>query len=545
MRISHTLFLLLLALHGIFAQQTSMQGLHVNGTRILNKDGKEVRLRGVNRPGTEYSCVEYGKIFDGPADQTSVNAIKSWKINSIRVPINEDCWLGTGGVDPSLSGAFYEIAIYNWVTLLTSNGLAVIVDLHWASSNPGGENATTHSQTPMPNLLQSPTLWKSVANRFKNNTAVIFDLFNEPFPGNNAWDSEAAWNCWRNGKECDTTWVAAGMQDLVDAVRSTGAQNIVMCGGIQYSTSLVEWVAYKPDDPTGNLAAAVHVYDFNFCRSKGCWDVYWRPVFENVPLIAGEMGQSDCETDFITDMMHYADTNGIHYLAWAWLPADCGKGPSIISDYQGTATNYGAGFKQHLDQLSNNKVAFYSDSFNVFSDVRTHWVDNWSTASNDMWFNETKVVHSGTYSIAFTPSWNTYVFYQCWGCINTSIHKGIEYWINGGQVGGQDIDIALMKIADYRNIGTPNTVSYETSSYSTANISSPVTKNKWIKAYLDLSKVPAGAYDGIKFRSSGTNNFSMVYLDDIKVYAIHDSSASSLFSFSLFSLFLVALAVLM
>lgn len=33
-------------------------------------------LKGVNRPGTEYSCVQYGKIFDGPSDQASIDAMR-------------------------------------------------------------------------------------------------------------------------------------------------------------------------------------------------------------------------------------------------------------------------------------------------------------------------------------------------------------------------------------------------------------------------------------------------------------------------------------
>lgn len=129
------------------------------------------------------------------------------------------------------------------------------------------------------------------------------------------------------------------------------------------------------------------MYDFNFCRSRGCWDVYWRPIFENVPLIAGESGETDCQTDFIcmyshiarasyanyftVDFMNYADTNNIHYFMWAWLPSDCATGPSLISDFDGTATNYGSGFKTHLDQLASNKVPTFSYTFNVYTGM--HW----------------------------------------------------------------------------------------------------------------------------------------------------------------------------
>lgn len=148
---------------------TSLTGLHVAGNKILNINNEVVQLRvnsllflfyfilllvmqflivlifikGVNRPGTEYSCIQYNRIFDGPIDQASINAMKvfssplssslhyfyhftnflfqSWKINSVRVPINEDCWLGTGGVNPSVSGDNYLTPVVNYVKSLTGN----------------------------------------------------------------------------------------------------------------------------------------------------------------------------------------------------------------------------------------------------------------------------------------------------------------------------------------------------------------------------------------------------------------------------------------
>jgi len=36
-----------------------------------------------------------------------------------------------GTVNPAYSGANYQNAIIGWINLLTSNGLAVIADLHW------------------------------------------------------------------------------------------------------------------------------------------------------------------------------------------------------------------------------------------------------------------------------------------------------------------------------------------------------------------------------------------------------------------------------
>ena len=34
----------------------------------------------------------------------------------------------------------------------------------------------------MPDAQYAPTFWTGVANAFKGNNAVVFDLFNEPYP---------------------------------------------------------------------------------------------------------------------------------------------------------------------------------------------------------------------------------------------------------------------------------------------------------------------------------------------------------------------------
>src|SRR5262252_10818953 len=74
-----------------------MTGLHVVDTHIENADGATVVLRGVNRSGTEYQCVHGAGIFDGPASTASIAAIASWKVNAVRVPLNEACWLQING----------------------------------------------------------------------------------------------------------------------------------------------------------------------------------------------------------------------------------------------------------------------------------------------------------------------------------------------------------------------------------------------------------------------------------------------------------------
>lgn len=327
-------------------------GLHVVGNQIEDGSGHVIVPRGVDRMGTEYQCTKSASNaptdFDGPIDQGTVSAMTSWGTTAIRVPLNEDCWLGINGFPANgKSAAQYQSDIVNWVNLLNSNGQIVILDLHW---NNSGSNQSTGQQM-MPDLDHSPAFWTSVANTFKNNSSVIFDLYNEPH--------DISWACWKNGStapqsgDCSNVGFAvAGMQGLINTVRATGATNLIMLGGLAWSNDLSGWLANKPSDPQNNLVASVHIYNFNACANSGCWDSQIAPVAAQVPVIAGEIGENDCASSFVNTLMSWFDSHGVGYLAWTWTASgNCGGTPALISDWSGTPTGFGAGVKSHLLSL--------------------------------------------------------------------------------------------------------------------------------------------------------------------------------------------------
>jgi hypothetical protein len=322
--------------------------VRVSGNKLVNSSGSTVKLVGVNRSGGEYACVQGWGFWDGPMDLASVQAIKSWRTNAVRIPLNETCWLGINGVNPAYSGENYRAEVERYVNLLVSQGMYPILDLHWTAA--GTARAT--ALQPMPNLDHSPDFWSSVAQRFKGNPAVIFDLFNEPYPDNNS-NSTAAWSCWKNGGTCSgVSFQVAGMQKLVDTVRNTGATNVILLGGVQYSNSLSNWLAYKPADPANQLAASLHTYDWNICNSETCWNNTVAPVAAQVPVVTGELGEGSGTANYTTAYMRWADTKGISYLAWTWDTWGCGNGPVLIASYDGTpCVSFGSGFKAHLATL--------------------------------------------------------------------------------------------------------------------------------------------------------------------------------------------------
>jgi endoglucanase len=334
---------------------TAAPALRVSGTKLVTATGAAYRLLGVNRASGEFACVQGKGMWDsGPVDQASVDAMKAWHVRAVRIPLNEDCWLGLSG---SPSGATYQQAVKDYVKLLVANGINPILDLHWTHGLYAGNisacsdvNATC--QKPMPSMQYTPTFWSQVATAFKGDNAVVFDLFNEPYPdaANNWSDAAASWRCLRDGGTCTgITYEVAGMQDLLDAVRATGATNVVMTAGLTWTNDLTQWLAYKPSDPAGNLVASWHSYNFNACVTVSCWDSQIGAVAAQVPVHAGEIGQDTCAHDYIDQVMAWLDAHNLGYTAWTWNPWGCGGGNVLITDYNGTPTaTYGEGYKAHL-----------------------------------------------------------------------------------------------------------------------------------------------------------------------------------------------------
>src|SRR5258708_25185243 len=117
-------------------------------------------------------------------------------------------------------------------------------------------SAPAACQKPMPDAAGAVPFWKSTAQAFKGNDAVIFDLFNEPYPDQANHNIAAGWRCWlHGGGECaGFSYNVAGMQTPVSAVRSAGANNVIMLGGVTWANHLGPVVAPQTAGPAYNLA---------------------------------------------------------------------------------------------------------------------------------------------------------------------------------------------------------------------------------------------------------------------------------------------------
>lgn len=158
------------------------------------------------------------------------------------------------------------------------------------------------------------TFWKSVAKAFADNQLVLFELYNEPFPDSGNV-KESSWMCLQTGV-CNgvakVNYQAAGMNDLVAAVRGVGAANVILVSGLVWSNHLSGWLDHVPSDNLKNLGAVWHSYDFNACNAQSCWESTIAPVAAEFPIMVTESGFS---IEYVQKLWPWLEKQGISYLA--------------------------------------------------------------------------------------------------------------------------------------------------------------------------------------------------------------------------------------
>jgi hypothetical protein len=310
---------------------TSGLSLRVSGNRLINGAGQTFKMKGVNYSGPEYACIQGWGIFDGPSDPASVVAMTSWHINTVRVPLNEDCWLGINGAPAAYSGAVYRTAIVNYVNLLHQNGIYAELSLIWAA--PGSNQATY--QPGAPDADHSPAFWSSLAATFKNDPAVILAPWGETIV--NA-------NCFLNGGVCEATYGAtntpyntAGMQQAVNVMRAAGYNGPIAIPCLTYANDCTQWLSHRPSDPRNALLAEAHIYGKNTCADPTCFNSQLLPVAQTVPMIWGETGEtydaSDCGSSIVALNIPWAFANTAGVEAWTWTA--WGNCEALIANYAG------------------------------------------------------------------------------------------------------------------------------------------------------------------------------------------------------------------
>ncbi|EWS78070.1 glycoside hydrolase family 5 protein [Xylella taiwanensis] len=201
---------------------------------------------GINLSGGEFSpsqkpgVLYKDYIYPSPSDYAYF-AQKG--MNTVRLPV---LW---ERIQPTLNDeldATQLSLILKAVEQAKANKLFVVLDIH----NYGQHNDALIGSDKVP-ISAFADLWKRLSLHFANDKSVICGLMNEPH------------------EITSTDWVQAA-QAAINAIRSTGANNLVLVPGTAYSTAQ-SWngtyygtpnaeALLKIHDPAGNLAFEVHQY---------------------------------------------------------------------------------------------------------------------------------------------------------------------------------------------------------------------------------------------------------------------------------------------
>ncbi len=321
---------------------SAAQGLRVVGNQLRDSSGNVVRLQGVNVPSLDWSPT-------GENVMQSIDvAIDDWKANVIRIPLTQDLWFGyEKGKRAADQGEAYRKIVDNIVKKVSAKNCYVLLDLHWSDAGKWGQNVGQHKMPDMNSIV----FWKDFAKRYANNPAVLFDLYNEPH--------SVSWDIWQKGGQVEdaskgVSYRSPGMQALVDTVRSTGAKNVVVVGGLDWAYDLRGVLdGHGLSDKAGNgIVYATHIYPW-----KKDWDANVTPVIAKHPVLVGEVGTKPWKQgdpphenvyteEWAPAVMAYIEKHQLNWTAWSFHPS---ANPCLITGWDYSPTSYwGAYVKKAL-----------------------------------------------------------------------------------------------------------------------------------------------------------------------------------------------------
>lgn len=280
---------------------------HTSGNGIYGADGVRVVFRGVHREGTQVGV----RLFPSA---TEIAQTRVWGSNVVRVPLNEAEWLNTCPSSPT-NDSTYPGFVDSEVKAITSRGMLAILDLHW---NVTG-TCTAASQQAMADAAYAPRFWSVVAARYKTNPLVAFDLYNEPHD-----ISDAVWLNGGTATYGGRSFKAAGMQQLYNAVRATGATNLVFASGNAWGARPAATRVKGT-----NLVNAIHAYPCGQGLTQACTATtsldptptlnLWSTVATSSPVMVTEFGFPNRNSGtFIGNVIAAAKARGWGWSAFSW-----------------------------------------------------------------------------------------------------------------------------------------------------------------------------------------------------------------------------------
>lgn len=311
--------------YDIQAKAATPSGFHVSGTKILDSNGNEFVMRGVN-----HAHQWYQSDLD-----TALSGIGNYGANCVRVVLStgkHNEYVNRGWV----SGAWGDCTKTSASTLESiiqkslNNGLVPIVEVH---------DATGVDQVEA--LKDCADYWteSSIASVLKKySDQAILNIANE-------------WHGSHNG----SAW-ASGYKQVIPQIRNAGIKNLIMVDSAGWGQSdqalLNNGKEVVNADSQGNTVLSVHMYSCYDSDSK-VTNLIDGVLNQNIPLVVGEFGWQHSGTNVaVNKIFDYCDEKHVGWLAWSWYGnggTDANLDMTQNNDPSGNSlTSWGRMVKEHM-----------------------------------------------------------------------------------------------------------------------------------------------------------------------------------------------------
>ncbi len=355
--------------------------LHTDGRRILDKDGNEVWITGVNWFGYNTGTNTFDGLWNSRLEPT-VKAIADHGFNLIRVPMSAQLfneWAAGNYPTANYNHAYNEnldmmnsLEIFEYFLVLAeNNGLKVMIDIHSAETDAAG-HMTNLWYTGKVSDDEYLAALKWAAARYKDNDTVIaFDLKNEPHGKASEGDAAAVWNDskaknnWKYMAERAALTVLNENPNVLVLVEGVEAypKNIKRNGdyssrndndyyynwwggnlrGVRdYPVELGKYrdkLVYSPHD-YGPLVYEQSWFKGGFTYDslmKDCWRDNWFYIYEEdiAPIFIGEWGgfMRDSNLEWMTCLRKLITTHRLHHTFWCLNPNSGDTGGLLLDDF--------------------------------------------------------------------------------------------------------------------------------------------------------------------------------------------------------------------
>ena len=190
--------------------------LSVEGTKIVDKNKQEFQLKGVST----HSIAIYSQYIN---EETFKEMRDNWNINVIRIAMYSN---PNDGYTKELHSKVKEAVNY-----ATDLGLYVIIDWHILQDN-----------NPNAYKNEAISFFEEMANEFKNNKNVLYEICNEP-NGDVTWDKD----------------IKPYAEEVISKIRAIDTNAIIIVGTPKWSQD-VDIVANNPITDYENIMYTLHFY---------------------------------------------------------------------------------------------------------------------------------------------------------------------------------------------------------------------------------------------------------------------------------------------